>query len=197
VPEPFWPTIKTTKLRSSTKGEQLELRWSGCQSVVAGAHPITGAYRWLKGRSPAELPAADAPSTLLQQMQRKQPDPAPLIRLPETDSSRARDFLDRIPAADADDYDTWVKVGMALHSAGDDTLLQDWIRWSAISGKFEPGICEAKWKTFNASSVASVLAPLLTWPVMRKAARSSHPSGDSFLPMHRDRRTLHPDPKSF
>jgi hypothetical protein len=26
VPEPFWATIKTTKLRSSIKGEQLELR---------------------------------------------------------------------------------------------------------------------------------------------------------------------------
>jgi predicted P-loop ATPase len=152
VPEPFWPTIKTTKLRSSIKGEQLELRWAGCQSVVAGAHPITGAYRWMKGRSPADLPAAIAPSTLLQQMQRKQPDPAPLLRIPETDSTRARDFLDRIPAADADDYDTWVKVGMALHSAGDDSLLQDWIRWSATSGKFEPGICQAKWKSFNASS---------------------------------------------
>lgn len=152
VPEPFWPTIKTTKLRSSIKGEQLELRWAGCQSVVAGAHPITGAYRWMKGRSPADLPAAIAPSTLLQQMQRKQPDPAPLLRIPETDSTRARDFLDRIPASDADDYDTWVKVGMALHSAGDDSLLQDWIRWSATSGKFEPGICQAKWKSFNASS---------------------------------------------
>ena len=152
VPEPFWPTIKTTKLRSSIKGEQLELRWAGCQSVVAGAHPITGAYRWMKGRSPADLPAAIAPSTLLQQMQRKQPDPAHLLRIPETDSTRARDFLDRIPAADADDYDTWLKVGMALHSAGDDSLLQDWIRWSATSGKFEPGICQAKWKSFNASS---------------------------------------------
>jgi predicted P-loop ATPase len=152
VPEPFWPTIKTTKLRSSIKGEQLELRWAGCQSVVAGAHPITGAYRWLKGRSPADLPAAEAPSTLLQQMQRKQPDPAPLLRIPETDSTRARDFLDRIPAADADDYDTWVKVGMALHSAGDDSLLQDWIRWSATSGKYEPGICQSKWKSFNSTS---------------------------------------------
>jgi len=152
VPEPFWPTIKTTKLRSSIKGEQLELRWAGCQSVVAGAHPITGAYRWLKDRSPADLPAAEAPSTLLQQMQRKQPDPAPLLRIPETDSTRARDFLDRIPAADADDYDTWVKVGMALHSAGDDSLLQDWIRWSATSGKYEPGICQSKWKTFNSTS---------------------------------------------
>jgi len=152
VPEPFWATIKTTKLRSSIKGEQLELRWAGCQSVVAGAHPITGAYRWIKGRSPGDLPLAEAPSLLLQQMQRHQPEPTPLLRLPEPDSQRARDFLSRIPAADADDYDTWVKVGMALHSVGDDSLLQDWIHWSAASGKFEPGVCDAKWKTFNAST---------------------------------------------
>jgi len=184
VPEPFWPTIKTTKLRSSVKGEQLELRWAGCQSVVAGAHPITGAYRWMKGRSPADLPAAIAPSTLLQQMQRKQPDPAPLLRIPETDSTRARDFLDRIPAADADDYDTWVKVGMALHSAGDDSLLQDWIRWSATSGKFEPGICQAKWKSFNASNGGVSLGTLAhlaghekSRPVItsERLSKASHP----------------------
>jgi predicted P-loop ATPase len=150
VPQPFWATIKTTKLRSAIKGEQLELRWAGCQSVVAGAHPITGAYRWIKGRSPADLPIAEAPSTLLQQMQRHQPDPAPLLRLPEPDSQRARDFLQRIPAADADHYDEWVKVGMALHSLGDESLLSDWIHWSALSGKFEAGICEAKWRTFKA-----------------------------------------------
>jgi len=179
VPEPFWPTIKTTKLRSSIKGEQLELRWAGCQSVVAGAHPITGAYRWLKGRSPADLPAAEAPSTLLQQMQRKQPDPAPLLRIPETDSSRARDFLDRIPAADADDYDTWVKVGMALHSAGDDSLLQDWIRWSATSGKYEPGICQSKWKTFNSTSggvSVGTLAHLAGHEKSRPVITSERPS---------------------
>lgn len=184
VPEPFWPTIKTTKLRSSIKGEQLELRWAGCQSVVAGAHPITGAYRWMKGRSPADLPAAIAPSTLLQQMQRKQPDPAPLLRIPESDSTRARDFLDRIPAADADDYDTWLKVGMALHSAGDDSLLQDWIRWSATSGKFEPGICQAKWKSFNASSGGVSLGTLAhlaghekSRPVItsERPSKASHP----------------------
>jgi len=179
VPEPFWPTIKTTKLRSSIKGEQLELRWAGCQSVVAGAHPITGAYRWMKGRSPADLPAAIAPSTLLQQMQRKQPDPSPLLRIPETDSTRARDFLDRIPAADADDYDTWVKVGMALHSAGDDSLLQDWIRWSATSGKFEPGICHAKWKTFNGASggvSVGTLAHLAGHEKSRPVITSERPS---------------------
>lgn len=151
VPEPFWDTIKTTKLRSSIKGEQLELRWAGCQSVVAGAHPMTGAYRWLKGRAPGDLPIADAPSLLLQQMQRQKPTPAPLLQLPDTDIQRARTYLASVPAADADDYDAWLRVGMALHSV-DDSLLTDWIQWSTISCKFEPGACEAKWRTFSAAA---------------------------------------------
>jgi len=151
VPEPFWATIKTTKLRSSVKGEQLELRWAGCQSVIAGAHPITGAYRWLKGRAPGELPIAEAPSLLLQQMQRQKPAPAPLLQLPDTDIQRARTYLASVPAADADDYDAWLRVGMALHSV-DDALLADWIQWSTISGKFEPGACEAKWRTFSTAA---------------------------------------------
>jgi predicted P-loop ATPase len=151
VPEPFWATIKTTKLRSSIKGEQLELRWAGCQSVVAGAHPMTGAYRWLKDRAPGDLTIAEAPSLLLQQMQRQKPAPAPLLQLPDTDIQRARAYLASVPAADADDYDAWLRVGMALHSV-DDALLADWIQWSTISGKFEPGACEAKWRTFSAAA---------------------------------------------
>jgi hypothetical protein len=103
VPEPFWATIKTTKLRSSIKGEQLELRWAGCQSVVAGAHPITGAYRWLADRSPADLPLATAPSLLLQQMQRKPLEPGPLLQLPTSDSDRARSFLASVPSRHAED----------------------------------------------------------------------------------------------
>jgi predicted P-loop ATPase len=150
VPQPFWESIRTTKLRSSIKGEQLELRWTGCQSVILGKHPITGAYRWLQGRAPGELPLAEAPSLLLAAMQRT--ETAPLLTTPSDvdDTERARAYLDNIPGSLADDYDEWVKVGMALHSVGNDALLADWIQWSAASGKFKPGECEAKWRTFKA-----------------------------------------------
>jgi hypothetical protein len=150
VPRGFWDQIKTTKLKSSIKGEQLELRWAGCQSIVLGKHPLTGSYRWLKDRSPSDLPLADAPSVLLQQMHRV-PEPLPLIHNanPVEDAERARSYLDRIPCSLSDDYDEWVKVGMALHSVGDDTLLHDWIQWSAASGKFQAGECEHKWATFK------------------------------------------------
>ena len=153
VPEPFWDQIKTTKIRSSIKGEQLELRWTGCQSVVLGKHPLTGSYRWLKDRSPADLPIAEAPSILLQQMQRPIETP-PLLPAanPKDDAERARAYLANIPTSITDDYDEWVKVGMALHSIGDDSLLSDWVQWSAASGKFKAGECEAKWSTFKSDS---------------------------------------------
>jgi predicted P-loop ATPase len=83
VPEAFWPQIKTKRIKSPVDGEQLELRWTGCQSVVLGAHPSTAGYRWMKGRSPADLPLADAPSVLLQQMMR-QPEQPPLPLTPVT-----------------------------------------------------------------------------------------------------------------
>lgn len=149
VPEPFWDQIKTTKLRSSIKGEQLELRWTGCQSVVLGKHPITGSYRWLNGRAPGDLPLAEAPSILLQQMQRPIETPPLLPTSPTDDTDRARQYLANIPSSIADDYDEWVKVGMALHSIGNDALLADWAQWSAASGKFKPGECEAKWASFK------------------------------------------------
>lgn len=152
VPEPFWDQIKTTKLKSSIKGEQLELRWTGCQSVVLGKHPITGSYRWLNGRAPGDLPIAEAPSVLLQQMQRPIETPPLLPSNPTDDTDRARTYLANIPGAVADDYDEWLKVGMALHSVGNDSLLGDWIQWSTASGKFKAGECEAKWKSFKSDS---------------------------------------------
>jgi energy-coupling factor transporter ATP-binding protein EcfA2 len=153
VPEPFWDRIKTTKLKSNVKGEQLELRWTGCQSVVIGKHPITGGYHWLKNRSPQDLPLAEAPSVLLQQMQRPIETP-PLLAAanPADDAERARGYLANIPSALADDYDEWVKVGMALHSVGDDSLLADWCQWSAASSKFKLRECEQKWATFKSDS---------------------------------------------
>jgi len=153
VPRGFWDQIKTTKIKSSIKGEQLELRWTGCQSIVIGRHPMTGSYRWLKDRSPSDLPIADAPSVLLQQMQRPIETP-PLLPAPNPvdDAERARSYLANISTAITDDYDEWVKVGMALHSIGDDSLLADWIQWSAASGKFKAGECEHKWSTFKAGS---------------------------------------------
>ena len=88
VPDQYWDQIKTRKIKSGKYDEdgnveQLELRWTGCQSVVAGSHPITGSYRWLKGRAPTDLPLAEAPLALIEQMlQLPTPEPTPLLPAP-------------------------------------------------------------------------------------------------------------------
>jgi hypothetical protein len=52
VPERYWNGIVTRKYKTGItdaegKPEQVELRWTGCQSVVAGDHPLTPGYRWV------------------------------------------------------------------------------------------------------------------------------------------------------
>lgn len=48
---------------------------------------------------------------------------------------------------DPDDYDDWLKVGMALKHEG--CSLRDWEEWSSSSTKYQPGVCAEKWKSFR------------------------------------------------
>lgn len=88
VPEEFWPALrgrrvfKTGVLDADGKAEQLDLRWVGHFSVVAGAHPDTSGYYWLKDRSPADTGVAEAPAGLIELLLKDpEPEPAPLLRL--------------------------------------------------------------------------------------------------------------------
>jgi hypothetical protein len=50
-----------------------------------------------------------------------------------------------------DEYEEWVKVGMALHHQGDadPEWLDLWDNWSSQSSKWMEGACEAKWTSFS------------------------------------------------
>jgi hypothetical protein len=70
----------TGKVDADGKAENLDLRWNRHQSVVIGAHPITSGYRWIKGRSPAEVGIAEAPPALIELLIEEPPAPlAPLL----------------------------------------------------------------------------------------------------------------------
>lgn len=157
IPEMFWGDIATHKIPTGAKGddgkpEQLEFRWDGCQSVVMGAHPITEGYHWLYD---AEA-ITEAPLWMVEQMLGAQPSPAPEpprkttqpTTAPRTDADWAREYLAVIPPTE--DYDTWLHVGMALHSASPD-LLEDWEEWSQGATNYDPKACAAKWKSFKRS----------------------------------------------
>jgi hypothetical protein len=154
VPEHYWADIRTRKYKTGVtdaegKPEQVELRWDGCQSIVAGAHPLTSGYSWVPGRSPTDVDIAEAPADLIARMLRQPVQaPLPLVSGGTDDTARARSFLEVLQPSRADDYDQWLEVGMALHSV-DDALLADWINWSSQSSKFKPGDCEHKWRGFK------------------------------------------------
>ena len=197
VPDQYWDQIKTRKIKSGKYDEdgnveQLELRWTGCQSVVAGSHPLTGSYRWLKGRAPADLPLAEAPLALIEQMlQLPTPEPTPLLplsisrRTERTDKDWALIYLDALNPLRANDYDEWIEVGQCLQSV-DDSLLTEWDNWSKQSPKWEAKACDSHWKSFKPGGNRSIkrlcnLAKLDGWRPKEKLSRSK-PTEQKFLP---------------
>jgi len=152
VPEHYWGQLRNRKSWSNPKETCLELRWDRHQSVFLGAHPETNGYKWWPGCSPRELQVAEAPAWLLVPLMISQSVVSPVAVKKEDDGEceRARTILDSIPPRD--DYEGWLKVGMALHSV-DDSLLEDWIDWSRGSSNFDEQECNEKWKTFNRQGV--------------------------------------------
>ena len=66
--------------------------------------------------------------------------------------ARIEDALSVIPA---DDYEVWLKIGMALHQSELTAAESLWDKWSAASDKFDP-IAQAKtWSSLNSSGNVS------------------------------------------
>lgn len=155
VPSDMWPYLRGRRFFNTPDGRTvLELRGAGHQSVIAGEHPDTNGYEWIPGRSPADLQVADAPEWLLAPLMKSKAEPTAAEHQPSTsaDRPRALDLLAHIPASDADNYDTWLNVGMALHSV-DSGLLHEWKEWSKSSSKFDEEVCLSKWISFKGSGV--------------------------------------------
>ncbi len=127
-----------------------ELRGNRCQSVIVGAHPETGAYRWLPGRSPHDIPEpAPAPEWLLELLAVVEHPDAPPVELTAEDAGRAVAMLDCIPASEHSNYDAWLRIGMALHHT-DPGLLAAWVDWCrGMGAAFDEAECLAKWQGFG------------------------------------------------
>jgi hypothetical protein len=74
-------------------------------------------------------------------------DAAPADR-PPADLALVTAALAAIPNDDAD-YDTWLLLGMALHSTGEDWAEELWDAWSQRSGKYRAKKQHKSWKSFH------------------------------------------------
>jgi putative DNA primase/helicase len=68
------------------------------------------------------------------------------------DAQTIRDALAFLPNEDLD-YETWIKIGMALKGALGDEGYAIFAEWSALSSKNNPNITDRKWRSFKPSKI--------------------------------------------
>ena len=73
----------------------------------------------------------------------------------------AKQILSTLDKKRNEDYECWLKVGMSLKEFGNAGLTL-WEQWSRLSTKYQEGICEEKWKTFE-DTPAVTLGTLRYW----------------------------------
>jgi len=92
----------------------------------------------------------------------------------DTESSEPRNerdgvlikVVEALPIKYLDNYDDWIKIGMALHNEGYDCV--DWVALSKRSKKFEEGECEKHWKTFARERGRKVMGATL-WKHLKES----------------------------
>ena len=66
----------------------------------------------------------------------------------DSDIAKMREMLNVQVSFNSDDYDDWIKVGIALKRWHEEHGLELWREWSS-TGKFDGGECLKKWATFK------------------------------------------------
>ena len=150
---PDGAVIRTTSHSGEALHDELRIQAQGAQTVLPPSRHTSGRrYAWLPGRGPDEIEAAPMPAWMVEMMQvRTRPKREPRKgKDRQTDATYIEELLAALHVERAADYDTWLKVGMILHSVGDgDEMLDTWERWSQQSDRWEEGACAAKWDSFN------------------------------------------------
>ena len=151
VPFDYWSHLRGRRFWKRNGSTVLELRWAGHQSVIAGAHPDTAGYHWIPGRSPAEVRVADAPDWLIEPLYKAASEATANDYQPTAaDGERALQLLRHIQPRE--DYNSWLAIGMALHSV-DPALLGSWVEWSRGCRNFDEEECLRKWASFKGRGV--------------------------------------------
>jgi len=172
--------------------QAVEFLGSGQQFVAHGVHPKTGKpYRWSEPLpAAAQLPAVSEESwdrvisaiamllelegfELIESRTRGQDVDTnqDALRAPSLDAVRAA--LAAVPnVAGKNDYDTWIKVGIAVKASVGEEGLDAWLAWSTQHGETSPETALYKWNSFN--------APFSTgWPWLSQWASSKNPEAFS------------------
>jgi hypothetical protein len=73
--------------------------------------------------------------------------------------TEAQEFINHLKPHRCEEYNEWLKVGMALHSVSEDPALLDmWDKWSSQSSSYAGSeACEEKWNSFHRNRAGRVV----------------------------------------
>lgn len=171
IPAKYQGVLKFKSIPTGDK-EQLEFRNGDHYQAVAGMHPKSGMY-WSNGKQPLEMPEELCEFWLsIQGSDRKtssEPKKAPEIESTDFQLAAVQQLLGFLEAVeseeiDTDDYNLWLKVGMIIHSAdSSEAGLKIWDEWSQKSQKYQAGVCEKKWASFDSEGDCISIGSLYFW----------------------------------
>jgi hypothetical protein len=148
-------TYPGQKIRSRVNhpAQALDVRGDGGYVLISPSVTERGTYTWANIVNPAVCPPWLLALLLEGSAPAEKPNPVTLspTSLSRADSpeeeARIREALQFIPASD---YDTWIKIGMALHSWDQQRGLDLWDTWSrTCPDKYDECEMPKKWESFK------------------------------------------------
>lgn len=132
-----------------TLGKGLDLKHHGYICVAPTLGP-SGDYKWEAGRSPLSQTRPATPSPLPQLIASKARPPVNYSLterggVPVATAQTFDDLRSALKHVDADDYTTWVNVGMVLKPYGENGY-KIWTEWASTSDKFDASAQRRKWE---------------------------------------------------
>lgn len=149
-------------------GPGVDLKGNGYIVAEPSLHPSGRRYGWEASSSPLDgVEPSALPSLLLERRAQRfsaSVTPAHDDELIALDPARAADAQAALQVLDADDYDTWLRAGMALHSTGwGAPAFEIWSEWSQTSPKFDPEDCRRRWGSFKSDATRQAAGLSLAW----------------------------------
>ena len=149
--------LKVGELLTPSEAERINraiaMRHGADRAAVDAARVLRLAGSWHLKQDPVRACIVEASGQryFADELRQAFPAPPPAVQRP-TDREVAprgalRRFAEPLGQLAADDYRTWIEVGLALHheTGGSDEGLAVWRDWSAGSSKFRNGECDRLW----------------------------------------------------
>lgn len=143
--------------------QHVDTRGSGGYVVAAPSMLEHGrGYAWVRGRFPVDLERAALPSALLEALApAATPEHDRRLRRPPNARAHEGDrfdpvrTLDALRYLDADDFETWRDVGLALKASGHPAARGVWDAWAAQSAKYDAAEQERQWRAMKPRAITT------------------------------------------